>query len=79
MTKYDDRAGSLQRGVWADHCDSNIAFNQEEIGRATVHGRMDLVLIVSHLSSLNEQTATIRRLMWVAVTLLFIIAGILAN
>ncbi len=36
---------------------------EEEVARATVHAREDLILIVSYLSSANEQLATIRWLL----------------
>lgn len=78
---YDDKAGALQTSVKIAEREQleKIQYNSAEARQATVHARQDLVLMVSHISSLNKQAQTIRRLMWAAVILLFIIAGQLSQ
>lgn len=67
MSTYEERAATHQQAVWRDAVKDQHTFDfSDDLERmAIVHGRMDLVLIVSHLSSLNDQIATIRRLLWV--------------
>jgi hypothetical protein len=52
---------------------SHHTFTEEEVQRATVHSREDLVLIVSYLSSANRQLATIR---WLLIVLTIVVVAI---
>jgi hypothetical protein len=72
-SKYVKIAGELQSSVIANERDGISQYDEEQTKVAIVHTRQDVVLLVSHLSSLNQQAATIRRLLWAAVIMLFII------
>jgi hypothetical protein len=75
MAWWMQRAARLQEGVRNDErCDAAFSvYGEEEVARATVHTRQDLVLIVSYLSSANEQLATIR---WLLMGLVVLVAAI---
>lgn len=77
MNKYDHIAGALQESVRSSEGDQvgKVYYEDEQVRLAIVHAREDIVLLVSHLSSANNQLKTIRRLMWAAVILLCVIAG----
>ena len=76
ISKYDTLAGELQRGVRDDETkqrDLGVAdYDSVQVRQAIVHTRQDLVLVVSHLSSLNKQIAVIRNLLWLIAFLLII-------
>ena len=61
MSQYDLRAKALQEAVWADICgeQKDLDFEDTTVRTAVVHARLDLVLLASHLSSLNGQVATV--------------------
>ena len=67
---YDTKAQELQEKVTATEA-LNTA-NRSQLHRAIVHTRQDVVLMVSYLSSLNGQVATIRRLLWAILVVLLI-------
>lgn len=76
--KYSEAAGSLQRAVMSSER-TNLEkglddYTEEEVRQATVHTRQDLVLVVSYLSALNTQAATIRRLLWLILAVLAFVA-----
>jgi len=75
--KYSEKAAELQRGVRSDEVDQYLngqaEFSEGQARQAAVHTREDLVMVVSHLSSLNIQIGTIRRLLWAVVALLVIL------
>jgi hypothetical protein len=75
MNKHDKRAANLQNSVWSEDCHSDIDFEKDQINRAIVHGRMDIVLLVSHLSSVNSQLSHIKWLLLIILVLLIIIAS----
>jgi len=76
MSRYDDAAGNLQRAVKHDELDNldREDYSEAQARQSVAHTRQDIVLIVSHLSSLNKQAATIRLLLWAAVALLGLVA-----
>ena len=60
MSWWDQKAASLQQGVRHDELRHGHEYGDSEVKRATVHAREDIVLIVSRLSSVNQQLASIR-------------------
>lgn len=75
--KYSNLAADLQRGVISDE-DSQLAsghaeYSEARARQAVVHTPHDLVMVISHLSSLNQQVRTIRWLLWVTISLLAIL------
>ena len=63
MTKIEREAAALQQMTIDSEEEKGFSYNSDEIGRATVHTRQDLILIVSHISSLNRQVNTIKILL----------------
>jgi hypothetical protein len=65
MSLYDQKAAELQSAVI--HSESkkvySIAYDEETTKQSIVHARQDIVLLVSHLSSINDQMASIRCLL----------------
>ncbi len=53
--KYIKKAGSLQAEVKSSEYDHIQHYEDEEVRMAIVHARQDIVLLVSHLCSLNGQ------------------------
>lgn len=74
MSKHDEAAAELQRGVKYDELDNLDKglddYSETQVRQAIVHTRQDMVLLVSHLSSLNKQAGSIRRLLWIITGLL---------
>jgi hypothetical protein len=66
---WDKKAGDLQRTVRLSEDEIGEAHSAADARRATVHGRQDLILITSYLSSLNRQIATIKVLLSVLTVL----------
>jgi hypothetical protein len=64
MFWWDEKASELQQKVRFSERDQSDLYDQDDVAKATVHMREDLVLVVSHLSSLNRQIATVK---WAAV------------
>jgi hypothetical protein len=69
---WDEKAKHLRQGVRHDEAglDSSHVFTEDEVRKATVHSREDMVLIVSYLSSANRQLAIIR---WVLIVLTIVV------
>jgi hypothetical protein len=70
---YNRRAEDLQRAVKYGEIE-NLGngvddYSDNQVRQSSVHTRQDLVLIVSHIASLNEQVATIRRLAWIVAAI----------
>ena len=74
MTRIDTIAGKLQQGVRFREIDQLAKgldqYDDDTVRQATVPARLDLVLAISYLSSLNRQLAVIRGLLWLIVVLL---------
>ncbi|PCJ95121.1 MAG: hypothetical protein COA45_12395 [Zetaproteobacteria bacterium] len=71
---FDTKASNQNNAVWSDECDSDINYDADLINRCIVHARMDLVLVVSHLSSANSQLRVIKWALIVCAICLVIIA-----
>jgi hypothetical protein len=65
MTNYSAIAARLLSDVKYAELERPVDYADSEVRQATVHTRQDVVLIVSHLSSLNAQVAVVRFLLWV--------------
>ena len=63
MSKYGRKASALQEAVWSDEVSRDIRYDEELVRRSVVHARMDIVLLVSHLSSINNQLSVIKWIM----------------
>ncbi|MDD5461121.1 MAG: hypothetical protein PHG00_05755 [Methylococcales bacterium] len=70
MNEYDKKAGQLQSMTRNDERSSAQEYDPVQVRQAVVHGREDIVLMVSYLSSVNEQLTSIRRLLFILVALL---------
>ena len=70
MSEYDKKAGQLQSMTRNYERSSAQEYNPVQVRQAVVHGREDIVLLVSYLSSANEQLTSIRRLLLILVVLL---------
>ena len=69
---WDKDARQLHHaGLNSDGAKDEI-YNGEEVARATVYTRQDLVLIVSYISSVNKQLAQIRKTLGVLAALAFV-------
>jgi hypothetical protein len=74
MTWWSEKAGNLQQGVIAGEAGHTNEFYDDEVRRAVVHGRQDIVLLVGHLDAVNIQLRTIKVLLaFIAVLLLVIV------
>lgn len=60
MTQYDDRAATLQKMGRATESANGAVYDQAQANKAAVYTREDLILVVSHLSSINEQLIFVR-------------------
>ncbi len=73
VNHYDDRAATLQgmnresQASKAEVCDEDAA------RRAIDYTREDTTMVVSYLSSLNEQIYSLRRTLWIIVALVAIL------
>jgi hypothetical protein len=70
MGWWYDKAARIQQRVRSDEIDSDQDHGDEEVRRATIHAREDIILIVSHLSALNRQLETIKIIFWLILALL---------
>ena len=79
MTRIDTIAGKLQQGVRFREIDQLAKgldqYDDDTVRQATLHARLDLVLAISYLSSLNKQLAVIRGLLWLIAALLAVLVG----
>ena len=80
MTRFDTIAGKLQQSVRFTEIDQlargSDQYDDNTVRQATVHARLDLVLVISHLSSINKQLAIVRGLLWLIVVLLAVLVDI---
>lgn len=72
MSKYDEIAEGLQRSVRSGEVEVKTYYEQDQVNQAIVHGREDIVLMVSYLASLNKQIRISKYI------LIFILATLLA-
>ena len=72
MNKYDDRAVHLQQMTRASESQSDTEYDDTTVGRAAMHTREDIVLLVSYLSSVNEQLVWVRCALFVIAALLLL-------
>jgi hypothetical protein len=73
MPWFDDKAGSLQSSVRLTELDKGLDYPEEDVRRATVHTRDDVVMLVSYLSSANWQLRSVRRLLMLIAVLLTVV------
>jgi len=77
MSRWDKKAAKLREKVCDGELEQERAFasdpSEERARWAIVHTREDIVLIVSHLSSANQQLAAIRRIL-LSILLVFVAA-----
>ena len=77
---WDDAAADLRDRVRKVDEEEvyKIDYSEEEVRRAIVHTRQDVVMLVSHLSSISKQLRTISRFcFWSLLVLIFILLIIL--
>lgn len=76
MSWWDAKAARLQDSVRASEIRSAdfSQYGDDDVARAVVHTRRDVVLIVSHLSSLNSQLRIIKWLLAVIAIAASIVA-----
>lgn len=67
MAWFDTRAAKLQRDVKWDEAKQVTDHSAQELRQAIIHTRQDVVLLVSHLSSLNQQVGCLVSLVGVLV------------
>ena len=73
---WDDAAADLRDRVRKVDEEEvyKIDYSEEEVRRAIVHTRQDVVMLVSHLSSISKQLRTISRFcFWSLLVLIFIL------
>ena len=63
MSWWLDKAANLQAGVRGDEAAQAQDYDDEQIRRATVHLREDVVMVVSLLCSVNQQLRTVKLLL----------------
>ena len=69
---WDKDARQLhQAGLNSDDAKAEI-YSLEEVARAAVYTRQDLVLVVSYISSVNKQLAQIRKALGILAALAFV-------
>ena len=71
--KYDEKAAQLQAMTRESESAKEEDFTEAQIHRAIVSSREDIILLVSYLSSVNEQLTYIRWLLIVLIGLLGLI------
>ena len=73
MNKWDARGAELQASVRAVEATRPQEYSEDEVRQAQVHGRQDLVLLVSHLSATNAQLSQIKRRIEIGLIILAVI------
>jgi len=71
---WSERAADLQYSVRTDEYEMNMDYEEDHVRRSIVHAREDIVLLVSHLSSVNQQLRTISRFCFCILLVLIILA-----
>ena len=76
MSKWDDAASRLQDGVRAAEQRNSafVHYDEDEVARAVIHTRQDVVLLASYLSSLNSQIMVVKWLLAVIAVAAVILA-----
>ena len=69
MSDYDDDAQKLQSMTRNDEINHPQEYHPIQVRQAVVHGREDIVLLVSYLQSTNKQLTSIRRLLFILILL----------
>ena len=72
MSWWNDKASRLQSGVRSDEINRSdqYRYSGADVRRSIVHGREDIVLLVSHLDAANFQLSQIKWLLVVIAALL---------
>jgi len=70
MSEYDDDAERLQSMTRNDEINHPQEYHPIQVRQAVVHGREDIVLLVSYLQSANKQLTSIRRLLFILILLI---------
>ena len=73
MSEYDERAATLQRMNRESEGAKAEQYDEEIVRRSIVYTREDITMIVSYMSSLNQQLASLRRIAWMLVALLAVL------
>ena len=63
MSEYDDDAERLQSMTRNDEINHPQEYHPIQVRQAVVHGREDIVLLVSYLQTANKQLTSIRHLL----------------
>ncbi len=72
MSWWDEQAGQLQKMGIKSEFDKEEVYSDEQVRMATVYTRQDIILIVSLLSSLNQQIRTVKYILaFIAITGLY--------
>tara|TARA_Y100001934_G_C11852029_1_gene540004 strand:+ start:336 stop:572 length:237 start_codon:yes stop_codon:yes gene_type:complete len=72
---WSERAADLQYQVRTEEYEMNMDYEEDHVRRSTVHAREDIVLLVSQLSSANQQLRTISRF-YFCILLVLIVIGV---
>ena len=72
---WNEKAAELQYRVRVDEEEGiKVDYDEEQVKRAIVHTRQDVVMLVSHLGSISKQLRTISRFcFWSLLVLIFIL------
>lgn len=73
MNEYDQRAATLQDMNRESEAAKGDQYDEDTVRRSIVYSREDITLLVSYLSSLNQQAASLRRIGWAVAALLAVI------
>ena len=73
MSWWLGKAQTLQRSVRADEAEVSSEHSSRHIRQAIVHGREDIVLLVSLLDTVNNQLLYLR---WMVATLIVVLVFI---
>jgi uncharacterized integral membrane protein len=71
---WDQKAARLQQSVRADEREGSDDYSDGDLKRSVVHAREDIVLLVSHLSSVNRQLRAIKVTLLLLLLVLIYIA-----
>ena len=73
MNEYDKRAGELQAMNRESESTKLDVYDISVVNRSIVCTREDMTMVVSYLSSLNQQVHSLRQVQWVLVALLAVL------
>jgi hypothetical protein len=71
---WDQKAARLQQSVRADEREGYDDYSDSDLKRSVVHAREDIILLVSHLSSVNRQLRAIKVTLLLLLLVLIYIA-----